>query len=164
MTAPTTTADVTALTDRELDAWRGVLAVHSAMIARLDEELVREHGLPLTSYEVLLYLADAPERSLRMGQLAERLFLSRSGLTRLVDRLVEAGLVERTSCESDRRGSYARLTEQGRRHFDAARPTHLRGVRRHFLDKLDGAEMDRLAAIWTKVLGDEDSQAAGSGE
>jgi DNA-binding MarR family transcriptional regulator len=144
---------VDALSDRELNAWRGMLAVHSAIIATLDEELEREHGLPLTSYEVLLQLADAPDRSLRMGELAERLFLSRSGLTRLIDRLVRAGLVERASCESDRRGSYARLTAEGRRRFDAARPTHLRGVREHFLRKLDDRDQDRLAEIWARVLG-----------
>jgi DNA-binding MarR family transcriptional regulator len=144
---------VDVLSDRQLNAWRGMLAAHSAIIATLDEELEREHGLPLTSYEVLLHLADAPDRSLRMGDLAERLFLSRSGLTRLIDRLVKAGLVERASCESDRRGSYARLTAEGRRRFDAARPTHLRGVREHFLRKLDDRDQDRLAEIWAKVLG-----------
>ncbi len=80
------------LTRRELDAWRGMLATHSALIAQLDGELEQEHGLPLTSYEVLLHLSQEPNRSLRMGTLAERLFLSRSGLTRLIDRLAKAGL------------------------------------------------------------------------
>lgn len=138
----------------ELNAWRGMLRVHSEIIRRLDEELEREHGLPLSSYEVLLQLADAPDSSLRMGQLAEHLFLSRSGLTRLIDRLAKAGLVERVICESDRRGSYARLTAEGRRRFDAARPTHLRGVREHFLSRLDTGEMDALAAVWAKLSPD----------
>lgn len=142
-----------ALSTRELNAWRGMLEVHSQVIAQLDRELEREHGLPLTSYEVLLHLADADDCSLRMGDLAERLFLSRSGLTRLVDRLVKAGLLERVSCEADRRGSYARLTDSGRTLFDAARPTHLRGVREHFLSRLEGDDRERLAEIWERVLG-----------
>jgi DNA-binding MarR family transcriptional regulator len=136
---------------RELNAWRGMLRAHSALVARLDAELEREHGLPLTSYEVLLNLAEAPDGALRMGALADHLFLSRSGLTRLIDRLVKAGLVERTTCESDRRGSFAKLTEEGRRRFDEARPTHLDGVRAHFLSQLDDRDLDRLASIWAKV-------------
>ena len=139
------------LDQRELNAWRGMLRVHSAMVRRLDEELERAHGLPLTSYEVLLRLADAPDGALRMGRLADELFLSRSGLTRLIDRLVKAGLVERTNCESDRRGSFAKLTDEGRRRFDEARPTHLDGVREHFLSKLDDDDLADLAAVWSKV-------------
>ena len=139
------------LDQRELNAWRGMLGVHSAMVRQLDAELERAHGLPLTSYEVLLRLAEAPEGALRMGPLADDLFLSRSGLTRLIDRLVKAGLVERTNCESDRRGSFAKLTDEGRRRFDEARPTHLDGVRGHFLSKLDDDDLDDLAAVWSKV-------------
>ena len=135
----------------ELNAWRGMLRVHSAIVARLDDELEQAHGLPLTSYEVLLSLAGAPESSLRMGELADQLFLSRSGLTRLIDRLVKAGLVERASCDSDRRGSYAKLTDEGRRRFEEVRPTHLEGVRRHFLSKLGEEELAQLAAIWPKL-------------
>jgi DNA-binding MarR family transcriptional regulator len=146
------------LSAQEIAAWRGMLAVHSTMIARLDSELEREHGLPLTSYEVLLHLADSEEGSLRMGELAERLFLSRSGLTRLIDRLEKAGLVEREVCDSDRRGYFARLTDAGRERFDEARPTHLRGVREHFLSKLDRGDLDALARAWDKV----DPAAAGS--
>lgn len=140
-----------ALSERELAAWRGLLEVHSATIAQLDAELEQEHGLPLSSYEVLLHLHGAPDCELRMGQLAERLFLSRSGLTRLIDRLAKAGLVERAECESDRRGSYARLTDEGRARFEAARPTHLRGVREHFLSKLSAADLDQLAGIWARI-------------
>lgn len=139
------------LTDLELDAWRGMLAVHSATLASLDAELEREHGLPLTSYEVLLHLADAEGGSLRMGELAERLFLSRSGLTRLIDRLVKAGLVERAVCESDRRGFYATLTPEGKRVFAEAQPTHLRGIREHFLSKLGNTEQRALAAAWVEL-------------
>ena len=139
------------LEQHELNAWRGMLRVHSGLVNRLDAELEREHGLPLTSYEVLLKLAEAPEHSLRMGQLADHLFLSRSGLTRLIDRLVKAGLVERTRCGSDRRGSYAKLTADGLERFEEARPTHLNGVREHFLSKLGSDDLDELAAIWSKL-------------
>lgn len=139
------------LTDRELAAWRGLLKAHSQLVATLDEELEREHGIPLGSYEVLLHLNEAPDGSLRMGDLADRLLLSRSGLTRLIDRLVSRGVVERHSCPDDRRGTYARLTPDGRKLLDQARPTHLRGVREHFLDHLGGGDLDRLAEIWERV-------------
>ena len=140
------------LTRPEIDAWRGLLATQSALITRLDEELEREHGMPLTSYEVLLHLNEEPGHSLRMGELAQRLFLSRSGLTRLIDRLAKAGMVEREVCESDRRGYYATLTDEGARRFAEARPTHLRGVREHFLSKLEPEDLDALARIWELSL------------
>jgi DNA-binding MarR family transcriptional regulator len=140
------------LSERELGAWRGMLEVHSEIISRLDAELEREHGLPLTSYEVLMYLADAGGR-LRMGELADRLLLSRSGITRLVDRLERQGLVERERCVDDGRGFNAHLTEAGRRKLAVARPAHLAGVREHFLSRLDPAQLDQLAAAWRRVLG-----------
>ena len=129
-----------------------MLTTHSRVIAALDDELEREHGLALGSYEVLLQLAESPDRSLRMGTLADHLLLSRSGLTRLVDRLATRGLVERHSCEDDRRGTYARLTAAGLERFEEARPTHLRGVREHFLGRLGDEDLDRLAQIWPRVL------------
>ena len=127
---------------RELAAWRGMLETHSPLVAELDAELERDHGLPLSSYEVLMYLGDAADGKLRMGELADRLLLSRSGITRLADRLERQGLIERERCEDDGRGYFALLTPAGREKLDAARPDHLAGVRRHFLDRLD-AERDR---------------------
>jgi DNA-binding MarR family transcriptional regulator len=141
------------LSARELAAWRGMLATHATMIARLDAELEREHGLPLTSYEVLMYLADAEGQRLRMGELADRLLLSRSGITRLVDRLERQGMIRRERCKDDGRGFNAVLTEAGRRRLDAARPAHLNGVRRHFLDRLEAGELDALGALWSRLLG-----------
>jgi DNA-binding MarR family transcriptional regulator len=146
------TADTPLLDERELAAWRGFLATHRQLIAELDAELEREHGLALVSYEVLLHLNEAEEHSLRMGELADRLLLSRSGLTRLVDRLAARGLVERHSCPSDRRGTFARLTPEGIERFEEARPTHLRGVREHFIDRIPPRDLDRLAAVWQRVL------------
>ncbi len=88
---------------------------------------------------------------LRMSELAEAVLLTRSGLTRLVDRLERRGLVERRKCPSDARGFLAVLTDEGLRRFEEARPTHLAGVRRLFLDLLEPEELERLAAIWDRV-------------
>ena len=138
------------LTEPELAAWRGMLRTHRDIVARLDAELERDHGLPLSSYEVLMYLNDAGGR-LRMGELAGKLLLSRSGLTRLVDRLVKQGYVLRERCEDDARGYFAVLTDAGRRKLSEARPDHLAGVREHFLEHLDETDRAALARAWEKV-------------
>lgn len=142
----------TALEPLELAAWRGMLRVHSALIKELDGELQAEHGLPLSSYEVLLALSHADGGELRMSEIADSVLLSRSGLTRLVDRLEREGLLERRECASDRRGAYARITDAGRERFRAAQRTHLAGVRRMFLDVLSEDDLRRLAAAWEAVL------------
>ena len=121
------------LTPSELAGWRGMLRVHAALMKELDTDLAAGHGLSLSTYEVLLFLADAPDGKMRMAQLADSVLLSRSGLTRLVDRLERAGLVEREPCPSDQRGFNALITAEGREVFDAARQTHLSGVRERFL-------------------------------
>ena len=144
------------LSARELAAWRGLLATHATLIGRLDTELERDHGLPLSSYEVLMYLADADDQRLRMGELADRLLLSRSGITRLVDRLERQGMIARERCEDDGRGYYAVLTPAGRERLDAARPDHLAGVRRHFLSQLEPGELEALAALWARLPGQAD--------
>jgi DNA-binding MarR family transcriptional regulator len=150
-TDPTT---VHLLGPRELRAWRGLLRVHATLVKALDAELEAEHGLAVTTYEVLMYLADAPEGQLRMHDLASRVLLSRSGLTRLVDRLERDGLLTRKSCESDARGAFAVLTPAGRDKLTSARRTHLDGVRRHFLEYISADELDRLGDIWQRVLPD----------
>ncbi len=139
------------LSERELAAWRGLLETHSELIASLDHELERVHGLPLTSYEVLINLVDADGMQLRMGELADRLLLSRSGITRLVDRLERQGLVERRRCNDDGRGYNAVLTRPGREKITAARPDHHDGVRRHFLSRLEPEQLDTLADVWERV-------------
>jgi DNA-binding MarR family transcriptional regulator len=139
------------LTREELAAWRGLLRVHASMTKALDAELVREHGLPLSSYEVLLFLADAPEGRLRMSELAQGVLLSRSGLTRLVDRMEAEGLLKRERCEDDARGYHALITDKGRELFQLARRTHLDGVRERFLSPLTPAELRTLAELWEKV-------------
>ncbi|MDX6582560.1 MAG: hypothetical protein QOI10_1744 [Solirubrobacterales bacterium] len=136
------------LSGLELAAWRGMLEAHSRVVHELDAELERDHDLPLSSYEVLMYLADAEGERLRMSELADRLLLSRSGITRLVDRLERQGLIARQRCSDDGRGFYALLTEDGRAKLAAARPDHLAGVRRHFLEHLDRDQLDALIGIW----------------
>src|SRR3954452_18132867 len=101
------------LTTTELAVWRGFLRVHAAIAKQLDAELEAAHGLPLSSYEVLITLQAAPEHRLRMAELADRALLSRSGMTRLVDRLVRDGLIVRDTCCSDARGCFALLTPAG---------------------------------------------------
>ena len=142
------------LDERELGAWKGFLRTHAVMSRRLDAELIAEHGLPLSSYEVLLYLADSPRGAMRMAELADSVLLSRSGLTRLVDRLERDALVRREACPGDARGLNAVITDKGRKRFAKARRTHLDGVRRLFLDRLTHAEMDELGALWSRLGGD----------
>lgn len=149
--APTTP---TQLDTRELRAWRGMLQVHAAVTHELDAQLHREHGLSLSAYEVLMFLADVDGRRLRMAEIADRVLLSRSGLTRLVDRLVTLGFVVRNACADDGRGSYAELTPAGAAKLEAARRTHLDGVRAFFLDRLSTEDQVALGDAWDRVLGE----------
>jgi DNA-binding MarR family transcriptional regulator len=141
-----------ALTDRELRAWRGMLRAHAALTKALDARLEAAHGLPLTSYEVLMYLADAEDQRMRMCDLATSVIISRSGLTRLVDRLEREGLIERVSCSTDARGAFAKLTAAGREQLGAARSTHIAGVRALYLDHFTPEEQESLARAWERIL------------
>ena len=141
------------LTEQELGAWRGLLRTHAMLVKRLDAELEAAHGLALTSYEVLLHLDHAEDHKMRMCDVAESVLLSRSGLTRLVDRLERDGFVERVSCADDARGAYARLTDAGAAKLAEARRTHLDGVREHFLSHFSPAEQDTLADAWARIAG-----------
>ena len=135
----------------ELGAWRGLLRAHSALTKALDAELVRVHGLPLSSYEVLLFLADSPDGQMRMSELADGVLLSRSGLTRLVDRMQREDLLRRERCEDDARGWFAAITPKGRELFTRARKTHLDGVRERFLSHFTREELRSLAAFWERI-------------
>jgi DNA-binding MarR family transcriptional regulator len=149
MTSPT--PQLEELSAAELGAWRGLLRVHAALVRALDAELDAKHDLPLTSYDVLIHLQSAPDKRLRMAELADRVLLSRSGLTRLADRLEREGLIARDTCTSDGRGSFAVLTEQGERLLGRARPTHLGGVRERFLSHFDDDELRLLGQFWERV-------------
>jgi DNA-binding MarR family transcriptional regulator len=136
--------------DPRLGPWRAFLAAHARVWRRLDEDLRAEHALSLPEYEALLLLAQASERRLRMRALAESLQLSKSGATRLVDRLVADGLVERCQCTTDARGAEALLTAIGLDRLRAAAPTHLRGIQAYFLSAIAAPD---LATVEAAMLG-----------
>jgi DNA-binding MarR family transcriptional regulator len=139
------------LTLGELRAWRALLRAHACLAKRLDAELESAHGLPMTSYEVLHHLEEASGGRMRMCELAEQAQLSRSGLTRLVDRMERDGLIERCSCEHDARGSYACLTGAGRERLAEARGTHLAVVREQFFSHFSEGELGSLADMWERI-------------
>src|SRR3954451_17174853 len=128
--------------DPRLDPWRAFLLAHARVVRRLDEELRAEHDLSLAEYDALLTIAQAPDGRGRMGSLADQVLLSKSGVTRLIDRLVGDGLVERTACSADARGAEAVLTEIGRARLRDASRTHLRGIDEHFLAVVDRGDLD----------------------
>jgi DNA-binding MarR family transcriptional regulator len=130
--------------DPRLGPWRAFLAAHARVTRRLDEELRAEHDLSLGEYEALLALVEAPDRRLRMHALAERVILSKSGVTRLIDRLVADGLVVRDQCLSDARGAEAVLTEEGVDRLRRASSTHLRGIENHFLAVVADADLETV--------------------
>jgi DNA-binding MarR family transcriptional regulator len=139
------------LNDAEMQAWQSFLRASILLMDRLDAEL-QEHGLSLADYEILVHLSAEAAGELRMTELAARTLVSRSGLTRRLDRLVESGVVERRSCPTDRRGVYAVLTDDGRRRLKDAAPTHVEGVRRHFLSQLDGQDLHAFTAALDAVV------------
>jgi DNA-binding MarR family transcriptional regulator len=128
------------LTDNEQQVWRRLLAVECRLRERLDQDLRTSHGLSLNDYGVLVHLSEAPDGSLRMSELAERLLISRSGLTRRVDGLVRDGWVVRRACPKDGRGSLAELTPAGLDLLKESAPTHVAGVRRYLIDALGSLE------------------------
>ncbi len=141
---------INGLTDRELGAWRGLLITHATLVKSLDHQLCREHDLPLSSYEVLMFVAE--DGRMRMRDIADRALLSRSGLTRLVDRLVRDGLLVRESVPEDARGAFAVITPEGRALLERARATHYAGIRELFLAQLSEEEQDKLGELFDRVL------------
>ncbi|MDQ3630840.1 MAG: MarR family transcriptional regulator [Actinomycetota bacterium] len=139
------------LDELELHAWRGLLRTYARLTKALDAELEAAHDLSLSSYEVLMYIADSEGERMRMHDLASSILLSRSGLTRLVDRLERDGLLARRSCSSDARGAFACLTPKGRAKLAAARATHLAGVRAMFLDHFTVPEQELLGGFWERL-------------
>jgi DNA-binding MarR family transcriptional regulator len=134
--------------------WRAWLGVHTRLVARLDADLQAAHRLSFSDYEVLVNLSEAPERSVRMADLAERLRLSPSGLTRRLDGLVREAMVQRRKCPSDGRGSLAVLTEAGLARLEEAAPTHVAGVRRYFIDTLGAREKQELTGSLEVIEGE----------
>lgn len=138
--------------DLKVDAWRSLLEAHARVVERLTGDLETELGLPLTFYDVLLQLNEAPGHRLPMRELADRVLISKSGLTRLVDRMTAQGLVARTPCATDRRVVYAALTDVGRSRLVGAAPVHLRGIDEHFGRHLSDAEAQTLRSLLGRVV------------
>ena len=136
-----------------LEAWRSYLQSHASIMRVLDAELVVEHRITTRDYEVLLYLSQAEGRHLPMSALAERTMLTRSGITRLVDGLVESGLIERVACPNDARVSYAQLTDTGYDKLREAGCSHVRSIRRMFLEHFSPAEIEALASLLGRLPG-----------
>lgn len=137
---------------RKMAAWRAFLTAHARVTEALERELRDTEGLPLTWYDVLVQLSEADDHRLRMQELAARVLLSKSGLTRLIDRMEDEGYVTRYPCQDDRRGTYAQMTDAGYDTLKRTAPTHLAGIREHFADVVDGDEADVVAAALTRVV------------
>jgi len=140
------------LSPTELRAWRALVRAHACLVKRLDVQLEHEHALALSSYEVLLRLSESDGGKMRMHDIASSVLLSRSGLTRLVDRLERDDLVSRCSCENDARGAYAVITAAGRTKVAEARATHLAGVRAVFVAHYSEAELELLGPLLERLL------------
>ncbi len=141
----------TTVPPQQLAAWRAFLDAHARTVEILTRELRDAEDLPLTWYDVLVQLNEAPERRLRMQELADAVLLSKSGVTRLIDRMERDGLVNRSRCSDDRRGTYAELTPEGRARLRGSAPTHLAGVRAHFAAFFDDEEAATLERLLTRL-------------
>jgi DNA-binding MarR family transcriptional regulator len=136
-----------------LEAWRSYLQSHAAILRQLDSELAAAHGITSRDYEAMLYLAQAPDRRLPMSGLATSTMLTRSGITRLIDGLVEAGLIERVACPRDARVSYAQLTDLGYKKLRSAGCTHIASIQRLFLEHFTVPEIEQLASLLGRLPG-----------
>ena len=139
------------LTTEEMTAWRTYIETYSDLIAAIERDLVAEHHLTLGDYQVFVYLSEAPNRSMRMCDLADLLQLSPSGLTRRLDGLVKAGFVTREPSIDDRRVMLATLTPAGFAALERAAPDHVASVRRHIFDHLDSDQVEALASIFQSI-------------
>jgi DNA-binding MarR family transcriptional regulator len=138
----------------EVQAWAQLLRAHSALTRRFSAELLTMHGLTLSGYEVLLHLAHAPDQRLRRVDLAERVLLTPSGITRLLDGLERAGYVRRAASNEDARVSYAVLTGEGYEKLRSAAPTHVGGIRELFGEHFSSDELETLRELLARVPAD----------
>ena len=140
------------LSESGLRAWRAFVASYATVIDHLERELVEARGMPLSWYEVLVRVSEAPGDEVRMQELARGVFLSKSGLTQVVTRMEAAGLIRREVCPSDRRGINAVITPEGKQALRRAAAIHLRGIERHFAGHLDDPELCNIASVLGKVF------------
>jgi DNA-binding MarR family transcriptional regulator len=139
------------VTATQIAAWRAFLDAHARTIEVLTRELRDAKKLPLTWYDVLVQLSEAPDGQLRMQDLSNAIVLSKSGLTRLIDRMEREGLVCRSACTQDKRGTFAEITPAGMATLSAAAPTHLAGVAEHFVSLFTNDEIDTLKNLLGRV-------------
>ena len=138
-------------TTNGLQSWVSFLRAHAAITRQLNTDLLNEHGLTLSDYEVLLRLSNAEDGMMRRVDLAGSVLLTASGITRLLDGLERAGFVEKASCASDARVSYAKLTPAGRRKLTEAGQTHLAGIEELFTGRFSEDELERLAELLSRL-------------
>ena len=138
--------------NEKVKTWHYLCQIHCKVLTALAAEMQTEHDIPLTWYYVLFHLNSNPRSGLRLQDLAEAIDLSQSGLTRLLDRMAEAHLVERKPCPSDRRGAYAIITETGQTKLVDATPTYLRGIDEHFRQHLNESDLAALDSVFNKIL------------
>lgn len=138
-----------------MQAWRAFINAHATVIGQIEQELAEAKSLPLSSYDVLVALSETPDHRLRMHELASRVVLSRSGLTRLVDRLETEGLLARDRCGTDRRGAYAVLTEKGQEALRQAWPIYEKGIIQHFASLLKEGEVSALTEALGRIAASE---------
>jgi DNA-binding MarR family transcriptional regulator len=152
------------LTDDQQQAWRAWIAASLLLPDRLSRDLQDEAGISLADYEILVHLSESPQRRLRMSELADLTLSSRSRLSHQIDRMSNAGLVDRQPCSEDRRGSFAVLTQDGYDFLVTTAPAHVASVRAHLVDVLTPEEFDVLGRICTKVADRLRPTAPGSGD
>lgn len=140
------------LNSRQQRDWRSFLSIAIVLPDQFSKDLQDQHDLTLSDYEILVRLSEAPDHCMRMSELAERVMSSRSRLTHQIDRMISAGLVERSLCEEDKRGFNAVLTESGYQKLVAAAPSHVESVRKHLVDVLSDEDFATLGDISRKVF------------
>lgn len=146
------------LSKSEQDSWRAWLDASRLLSAELNRELTESHNISLPDYEILVQLSESSERRMRMSELADRTFSSRSRLSHQIDRMEKAGWVIREACASDARGYWAVLTDTGFAKIEAAAPEHVTGVRKHLVDQLSPAEFKKLGESCRSIVRHLDSQ------
>lgn len=141
----------TNLSSSRIAAWRGLLTVQAEVVSRIEERLAAESLPPLGWYDVLFALYEQPNRQLRMSELAEKVLLSRSGLTRLVDRLEREAYLKREACATDKRGMHVALTEQGTEVLRRIWPVYRKGIAELFARHLSDDDVNLLNGLWAKM-------------
>jgi DNA-binding MarR family transcriptional regulator len=141
------------LSQQGLEAWKGLLLAHATLVELIDREMAQANLLPLDWYDALLALEDAPNYRLKMSDLADQVLLSKSGLTRLVDRLEAKGYIRREACRADRRVAYAVITPEGLKAREDSWPTFRAAIQEHFVSQLSDQEVDVLGTALMKFAG-----------